>query len=235
MSADRTWWGRQWLRSIEQRAQLDPNRLPRARRYARSGAIHDLQIGPGEVRATVAGRGGRPYAVRVRVRPFTDVEWRRVLQAIAARATYAAALLEGDLPPDVGTAVEETGLALVPGPAEIGPRCTCPDDADPCKHSAAVCFLVADTLDADPFVILLLRGRTRDEVLAGLRALRRDRGAVHLDADAAVESAARPSADSNVAKGTIGHEPAQATLEDPGADARDVLSATEWGPVPDPP
>ncbi|HET9093378.1 MAG TPA: hypothetical protein VFN50_13285, partial [Acidimicrobiales bacterium] len=46
------------------------------------------------------------------------------------------------------------------------------DWADPCKHSAAVCYLVADALDADPFGILLLRGRSRAEVLAGLRARR---------------------------------------------------------------
>jgi uncharacterized Zn finger protein len=213
VSTDRTWWGRQWLHSVEQRAQLDPNRLPRARRYARSGAIGDLQIGPGEARATVAGRGSRPYAIRIRVRPLTDDEWRRVLEAVAARATYSAALLEGDLPPEVAAALEESGLALVPGPAEIGPRCSCPDDADPCKHSAAVCFSIADTLDADPFVMLLLRGRSRDEVLAGIRTLRREPGADERQVD---------------------DEP-PVVPEDPGVDAREVLAAREWGPVPDPP
>ncbi len=33
-----------------------------------------------------------------------------------------------------------------------------------------LCYLVADALDADPFVLLLLRGRRRDEVLDGVRA-----------------------------------------------------------------
>ena len=33
-----------------------------------------------------------------------------------------------------------------------------PDDADPCKHPAAACYLVSDALDADPFVLLLLPG-----------------------------------------------------------------------------
>lgn len=65
------------------------------------------------------------------------------------------------------------GLSLLPRPGEVGPRCTCPDEADPCKHSAAVCYLIADALDADPFLVFLLRGRTRDEILAGLRARRR--------------------------------------------------------------
>src|SRR5207237_9701640 len=60
----------------------------------------------------------------------------------------------------------------LPGPGEVGPRCSCPDWADPCKHAAAVVYLVADVLDADPFALLLLRGRSRDEVLAALRRRR---------------------------------------------------------------
>jgi len=44
-----------------------------------------------------------------------------------------------------------------------------PDWADPCKHSAAACYLIADALDADPFALFLLRGRTRDQVLTEMR------------------------------------------------------------------
>ena len=123
--------------------------------------------------AQVTGRRTQPYEVRVRVRQFTPDEWDRVLEAICARLGHAAALLDGDLPPDVADDVAATGLSLLPGPGEVGPRCTCPDEADPCKHSAAVCYLIADAFDADPFLVFLLRGRTRDEVLAGLRARRR--------------------------------------------------------------
>ena len=227
MTARRTWWSTRWLEAVEQRAQLDPNRLPRARRYARDGGVRDLRIEPGEVRATVAGRDSRPYAVRVRVRPFTDGEWRQALGAIAARASFAAALHDADLPPDVAAAVHEAGLDLVPGPLEIGPRCTCPDDADPCKHSAAVCYLVADALDADPFVIFLLRGRTREEVLAGLRSLRRGPAPV---------SPASPSAHEDGGTVIDDGEPHPAPdPDDPGVDAREVLAATAWGPIPDPP
>src|SRR5205807_2391912 len=82
---------------------------------------------------------------------------------------HAAALLDGELPPEIADDAAGAGLDLLPGGGEVGPRCDCPDDADPCKHSAAACYLLADTLDADPFALFLLRGRTRDQVLAGLR------------------------------------------------------------------
>jgi hypothetical protein len=169
----RTWWGAAWVEALEQRARLDPNRLPRGRDYARSGAVGELALAPGEARAQVQGRKTQPYEVRIRVRRFTDEEWDRVLTAISDRLGHAAALLDGELPPQIAEDAASAGLDLLPGGGEVGPRCSCPDEADPCKHSAAACYLVADALDADPFVLLLLRGRTRDQVLAGVRARRR--------------------------------------------------------------
>jgi uncharacterized Zn finger protein len=169
----RTWWGRAWLQALEQRARLDPDRLPRGREYARSGAVGELTLAPGEARARVRGRKTEPYQVRIRVRRFADAEWDQMLEAIAARLGHAAALLDGELPPEIADDVAGAGLDLLPGGGEVGPRCNCPDDADPCKHSAAACYLVAEALDADPFGLFLLRGRTRDQVLAGIRARRR--------------------------------------------------------------
>jgi uncharacterized Zn finger protein len=169
----RTWWGRAWLEALEQRARLDPDRLPRGRDYARSGTVGELTLAPGEARARVQGRKTEPYEVRIRVRRFTDEEWDRVLAAISARLGHAAALLDGELPPEIARDAAAAGLDLLPGGGELGPRCTCPDDADPCKHSAAACYLITDALDADPFALFLLRGRTQDQVLAGIRARRR--------------------------------------------------------------
>jgi uncharacterized Zn finger protein len=168
-----TWWGQAWLEALEQRARLDPDRLPRGREYARSGAVGDLSIAPGEARARVRGRKTEPYQVRIRVRQFADDEWNRVLGAISARLGHAAALLDGELPPEIADDAADAGLDLLPVGGEVGPRCDCPDDADPCKHSAAAFYLIADALDADPFALFLLRGRTRDQVMAGIRARRR--------------------------------------------------------------
>ncbi|MGD0607160.1 MAG: SWIM zinc finger family protein [Streptosporangiaceae bacterium] len=150
----RTWWGRAWLEALEQRARLDPDRLPRGREYARSGAVGDLTLAPGEARARVRGRKTEPYQVRIRVRPFTDDEWDRVLEAVTARLGHAAALLDGELPPEIADDAASAGLDLLPGGGEVGPRCDCPDEADPCKHSAAACYLIAGALDADPFALL---------------------------------------------------------------------------------
>jgi uncharacterized Zn finger protein len=205
-----TWWGEAWVTALEQRARLDPNRLPRGRSYARGGTVGELAIGPGEVRAAVQGRRARPYQVRVRVRVLEAEEWDRVLDAIAAQIGHAAALLDGELLPEVADDVRSAGTDLLPGPGELQPRCSCPDWADPCKHAAAVCYLVAGALDADPFSLLLLRGRRRDEVLAALRARRRSTTVTMTDPDRS--------------------QPAT----DPGVDAREAYQRS-LAPLPAPP
>jgi uncharacterized Zn finger protein len=205
-----TWWGEAWVTALEQRARLDPNRLPRGRGYARGDTVGELTIAPGEVRAAVQGRRARPYQVRVRVRVLEAGEWDRVLDAIAAQIGHAAALLDGELLPEVADDVRSAGTDLLPGPGELQPRCSCPDWADPCKHAAAVCYLVAGALDADPFSLLLLRGRRREEVLAALRARRRS-------ADVTMAAPDRP-------------RPAT----DPGVDARAAYRRSP-APLPAPP
>lgn len=167
-----TWWGKAWVEALEQRASLDRNRLPRGRTYARGGAVGALELGPGEVTASVQGSRPRPYTVRLRVREFTSAEWDLALRAIAARASHAAALVDGTLDPGIIPDLEAEGVSLLPLAGEMGPACNCPDWANPCKHAAAVCYLVADRMDSDPFTIFLLRGRSRDQVLAGVRACR---------------------------------------------------------------
>ncbi len=221
----RTWWGRAWLEALEQRARLDPNRLPRGRGYARSGAVGELLLAPGEARAKVQGRKTEPYEVRIRVRQFTDEEWDRVLAAISARLGHAAALLDGELPPEIADDAAGAGLDLLPGGGEIGPRCSCPDEADPCKHAAAACYLITDALDADPFTLFLLRGRTRDQVLAGVRARRRGTA---LDRAPAGGNAAGDKTDGRLARA----RPAA----DEGVDARAAFGAPESSaPIPAPP
>jgi hypothetical protein len=129
---------------------------------------------------------------------------------------HAAALLDGELPPEIAEDAASAGLDLLPGGGEIGPRCDCPDEADPCKHSAAACYLVSDALDADPFVLLLLRGRTRDQVLAGVRARRR--GGMAALRDTAIQSGTHEAAPNRQAStGRI--------ATDAGMDARTAFSS----------
>ncbi|MFF4702393.1 SWIM zinc finger family protein [Streptomyces sp. NPDC001288] len=158
-----TWWGNAWVRALEEGA-LDAKRLARGRGYAERGRVDAITVTPGLVLAYVQGSRPRPYRVQVRLRTFGADEWERFLEAAADRPGNIAALLDKELPQTLA----ESGVSLLPGPGELEPRCSCPDFGHPCKHAAALCYQTARLLDADPFVLLLLRGRGEREVLDAL-------------------------------------------------------------------
>ena len=158
-----TWWGNAWVDALE-RGALDVKRLVRGRGYADAGNVDAITVTPGLVLAYVRGSRPRPYRVQVRLRTLEDGDWERFLDAAADRPGHIAALLDKELPESLA----DCGVPLLPGPGDLAPRCSCPDSGHPCKHAAALCYQTARLLDADPFVLLLLRGRGERELLDAL-------------------------------------------------------------------
>ncbi|MFF6947673.1 SWIM zinc finger family protein [Streptomyces iakyrus] len=167
-----SWWGNAWVGALEQGA-LDVKRLERGRGYAGQGHVDAITVTPGLVLAYVQGSRPRPYRVQVRLRTLDDTDWDRFLEAAADRPGHIAALLDKEMPQSLA----ECGVPLLPGPGDLEPRCSCPDRGHPCKHAAALCYQTARLLDADPFVLLLLRGRGERELLDALSRLNATRAA----------------------------------------------------------
>jgi uncharacterized Zn finger protein len=166
-----TWWSRRFIDVLES-FRLG-GRLDRGRRYARAGQVLDLQVAAGLVSARVQGSRVRPYRVRLETPVLGPSDWERVEQAMAGRAAFAARLLAGEMPHDIEEAFAAAGVSLFPAsPRNLASSCSCPDWSNPCKHVAAVYYLLAEAFDDDPFLIFAWRGRTRSELLGRLRALR---------------------------------------------------------------
>ncbi|MFD7462599.1 MULTISPECIES: SWIM zinc finger family protein [unclassified Streptomyces] len=167
-----TWWGDAWITALEEGA-LDAKRLDRGRGYAERGHVDAITVTPGLVLAYVHGSRPRPYRVQIRLRTLDDADWERFLDAAADRPGHIAALLDKEMPHSLA----EGDVPLLPGPGDLEPRCSCPDRGHPCKHAAALCYQTARLLDADPFVLLLLRGRGERELLDALSRLSATRAA----------------------------------------------------------
>lgn len=166
-----TWWSERFIGVLE--TIRVGGRLERGRTYARKGQVIDLEIDAGAVTATVQGSRARPYRVRIGLPAFGKTEWTQVSQALADNAWYAAKLLAGEMPEDIEDVFTSVGLSLFPTSADqLTMDCTCPDWEVPCKHLAAVFYLLAESFDEDPFGILAWRGRDRDDLLGSLSALR---------------------------------------------------------------
>jgi uncharacterized Zn finger protein len=167
----RTWWSERFLSVLE--AAGVGGRLARGRTYARRGQTVSLAVDAGAATARVQGSASRPYRVRIGVPTLTKQQWNAVLDALAADASLTAALLAGELPREVEDTFAAQGVGLFPtGRGDLTMDCTCPDATVPCKHLAAVFYLLAERFDADPFDVLALRGRDRETLLDELRARR---------------------------------------------------------------
>ena len=164
------WWSRRFIDVLESFGLQ--SRLTRGRSYARSGQVLSLDIGTGHVTAKVQGSRVKPYAAKLTVDPLTTRQWQRVEEALAARAIFRARLLAGEMPAEIEEVFADCGTPLFPKSArDLEMTCSCPDWEVPCKHLAAVCYVLAEAFDADPFGMLAWRGKGREDLLAALRRL----------------------------------------------------------------
>lgn len=221
-----TWWGRAWLKALEDTA-LDGQQLKKGRARARAGAVGAVTVRPGRVTAVVKDRDGTAYRADVLVQELPDAEWDRFLETAVERAGHVAALLDRDMPPHLVEDAAAAGVDLLPGLGDLDAECAC-GAWDHCPHTAALCYQVARLLDRDPFVLLLVRGRGERRLLEELTA----RGTARAGAEDAVAEPEGVRADEAFVTGGIlpalpspppvpeqpGGPPSLDAETDPGAD-----------------
>jgi uncharacterized Zn finger protein len=162
------WWSRRFIAVLE--SVISSGRLTRGRNYARSGQVLEFALSPGAVTARVQGSRPTPYRVHLQVDPLTDSQWDAVEQRLNSQALFRAKLLAGEMPHEIEEVFASCGTPLFPATSDdLGMDCDCPDWQVPCKHLAAVCYVLAEAFDSDPFGMLAWRGRGRDALLADLR------------------------------------------------------------------
>ena len=206
------WWSRRFIAFLESSGMS--GRLQRGRSYARRGQVLEFALAAGKVTARVQGSRPSPYSVSIAVRPLTVAQWREVEARLASQALFRARLLAGEMPAEIEQVFADCGVPLFPEPSrDLTMSCNCPDWGVPCKHLAAVCYVLAESFDDDPFAMLALRGKDRMSLLA---ALRQHGPAVSPRTD----SAPRPA----------GATPAQALLADVTGVPLEESLADFWSP-----
>lgn len=165
-TSGRSWWGRAWVQAFED-TSLDADQLRKGRRFANSGQVGTITISPGRIAATVYAAADT-YEAIVLIDRLSDDDWQRFLAQVGSRAGHIAALLDGEMPHDLVEAAADAGVSLLPGIGDLDPSCTCDAWELPCQHAAALCYQVGWLLDEDPFVLLLMRGHTRERLLDDL-------------------------------------------------------------------
>ncbi|SEK90298.1 SWIM zinc finger family protein [Nonomuraea pusilla] len=172
-----SWWSRRFVDVLER--VCDRGRLSRGRAYARQGQVLSIDLSPGLVEAAVQGSRPAPYEVTIRIEAYGEERWAAVEDALARQAVHRAKLLAGEMPPEIEDVFAELGTDLFP--RDLDMRCSCPDWGVPCKHLSAVLYLLAESFDDDPFLVLAWRGRTRARLLGALAEEPEERDPLRVD------------------------------------------------------
>ncbi len=168
---NRQWWVEKWLELLD--SYRFKKRLERARNYSREGNVLNIEFKQSQLVAEVQGTEEQPYRVTLALDAFSNEDWGYVIATMSEKALLAAQLLVGEMPAEIEQVFIKNGLSLFPfNLTDVKSRCSCPDKANPCKHIGAVYYQLADRFSEDPFIIFQLRGRSKEQILEGLRIAR---------------------------------------------------------------
>ena len=118
-----------------------------------------MEIDGTKVSARVQGRRRTPYKVALSLNPLKTTKRQRLLDAIKDNPHAIGKLINGDLPPYIYELAQSNDIELLPTSWQsVEGFCSCPDWAIPCKHLAAVVYLLSNEVDKDPFLIFRLHG-----------------------------------------------------------------------------
>ena len=162
-----SWWAKRWISVLE--SFNIGARLGRGRSYARNGQVLSVDIESGEVKSKVQGSSPMPYSITIGVKTLTIKEWEKVAQVLSEQAIFSAKLLAGEMPEDIEVIFAKAGVSLFPEKLkDLTTECSCPDWSNPCKHIAAVYYLLGEEFDRDPFLLFRLRGMDREDLVKKL-------------------------------------------------------------------
>jgi uncharacterized Zn finger protein len=159
-----TWWGKAWVRSFEETV-LEASDLLTARAISRSGRLGAVMVISGMASAVIDPGSPSAMIAQIRVQRLDDGQWRTFEKEAAREAGFLAALESGELPVALVENADQAGVEIVPGPGDLDSACECDSWAQPCLHVLALMYQLARHIDDDPYALLLLRGRTRDQLL----------------------------------------------------------------------
>ncbi len=167
----KTWLGEQFVSVLEEYGEN--GRLVRAKQCARQGFGRHIQIHPGQVRMQVGCTGRSARQIGFVFPRVTEEAKERMVDLIAGNAALTGTLLMGSLSWDLVDELKAIGVHLIPeGYRAVRSYCDCSDHHNPCIHIGAAWYFMTEIVDEDPWVLFLLQGITKEELIDQVQARR---------------------------------------------------------------
>lgn len=166
-----SWYSREFVRGIESVAEK--KRLDRGLSCARDKEACRLVIEPGRMKIGISCSGYTIRDVDFFVSRFDQVTWDRLITTIAADAALTGALVSGDFTELFVQELQKNDINLLPSMSrDFHPFCNCGDQHDPCIHKIAAWYFIAEVLDENPWILLTIKGKNREEIIQAVKRVR---------------------------------------------------------------
>lgn len=167
----KNWWATRFVSVLEEYGEN--GRLTRAKHCARNGFGNNIRIGPGEVSMGILCTGSAARPVGLLFPRFSTEVWDTVINTITNDAALTGSLITGEFSRDLVDTLEQKEIFLIPDQyRSVRAYCHCSDDQNPCIHIAAAWYFLAEILDEDPWMLFLLHGMRREEVMSRVQTIR---------------------------------------------------------------
>lgn len=163
----KTWWGQRWLDALK---KIDfENRIQRGSRYARNGSVQHVQTLNNSILADVQGSARLPYKVKVTVPVIPYSHKKKLIERISLNKLIIPAFINREVSPLMEEEARALGISIFPDSwTSLQMSCSCPDFAVPCKHIAALIYVISEMIDRDPLFLFRLKGLDLEKELKEL-------------------------------------------------------------------
>ncbi|PWR73926.1 SWIM zinc finger family protein [Methanospirillum lacunae] len=161
-----SWWTAEFLSMM--RPGKDTSQLVKGRRLAERGQVIIKGIYQGGAESVVLEAIGGSHHTAIWLMDLED-DWEVVYRIFAANQDLFSKLLSGNYCRELDEMLKEARIHVIPASLEdLDYRCDCESDHHTCSHIVATYLALGNQVNADPLLLFLLRGKTRDEIIAGV-------------------------------------------------------------------
>lgn len=146
---------------------LGPARMGRGKADARAGRVQWLDVDTGAARGDVLDADGELYQARLELPAFREGDREAFLQVARTRPELPARMAGGTYPQEIEAELARSEVSLLPRDAtELSHDCSCLDWPGPCRHVAALLYVLVEAVDEQPVLLLTLRGLALEDLVA---------------------------------------------------------------------
>lgn len=146
---------------------LGASRVSRGKSDARAGKVQWLDVEAGLARGDVLDADGELYQARLELPAFREGDREAFLQVARTRPELPARMAGGTYPQEIEAELARSEVSLLPRDAtELSHDCSCLDWPGPCRHVAALLYVLVEAVDETPVLLLTLRGLALEDLVA---------------------------------------------------------------------